>query len=170
MSLWKDIKGYEGFYQINEYGDIRSIDHIRKNGKNGKYVQKGKNLKWRVNTSGYKVLRLSKNGKVRNEFVHVLVAKTFIPNPYNLPQVNHKDENKLNSNVSNLEWCTNKYNQIYSLGKKVRRKDNGKIYNSLSLVEEDNFSWILVQRCCKGKQKTHKGVEWEYVSLDSKSR
>lgn len=163
MGIWIDIVGYEGFYQINEEGTIKSLDHIRKNGKNGKYLQKGKILKWRINPSGYKVLRLSKNGKVRNEFVHVLVARTFLPNPNNLPQVNHKDENKLNCNVSNLEWCSNKYNQIYSFGKKVKRKDTNKIYNSLSSVEEDGFIWQLVRKCCIGKQKKHKGVEWEYV-------
>lgn len=168
--MWTDIKGYEGFYQINEEGVIKSLDHMRRNGINGKFIQKGKILKCRINPSGYKVLRLSKNGKVRNEFVHVLVARTLIPNPNNLLQVNHKDENKLNCNVNNLEWCSNKYNQIYSFGRKVRRKDTGKVYNSFSLVKEDGFTWQLVQKCCNGKQKKHKGVEWEYVTMGSQSK
>ena len=160
--MWKDVKGYEGFYIINEDGDIKSVDHIRKNGK-GQYMQKGKCLKWRINPSGYKVLRLSKNGKARNEFVHKLVALSFIENPNNYCEVNHIDENKLNSNVKNLEWCSRKHNQVHSLGKKVKRKDTNKIYYSLSEVEEDGFCWRLVSGCCRGINKTHKGIKWEYV-------
>lgn len=121
--MWKEVKGYENLYEVNENDIIRSIPHLRKNGVNGSYINKGRIMKQRINTSGYLVLRLSKNGVVKNEFVHVIVAKAFIPNPHNLPQVNHKDENKLNNNVDNLEWCYNKYNQIYSFGKPVLEID-----------------------------------------------
>ena len=112
-------------------------------------------MKQRISSSGYPVLRLSKNGVVKNEFVHVIVAKAFIPNPHNLPQVNHKDENKLNNNVDNLEWWDNKYNQIYSFGKTVLEIDeegNKKVYRSLSEFEELGIHYQYIQRSIKLKK------------------
>ena len=101
--MWKDVIGYEGLYKVNECGDIYSVPHLRKNGIKGSYVSSPRIMKQRINRSGYSIIRLSKKGNVKDEFVHVIVAKTFLPNPNNLPCVNHKDENKLNNNVSNLE-------------------------------------------------------------------
>lgn len=102
IEIWKDIPGYEGKYQVSNTGEIRSL-------KFGKI----KILKQYTDKCGYNVLTLSENGKRKNHFVHRLVAMTFIPNPNNLPQVNHKDENKANNCVDNLEWCSRKYNMNY---------------------------------------------------------
>lgn len=97
----RDIKGYEGKYAITEDGKIWS------------YVYK-KLLKPSLDRDGYEIVWLyDKNRKVKALKIHRLVAETYIPNPDYLPQVNHKDENKQNNNVSNLEWCTGKYNANY---------------------------------------------------------
>lgn len=102
IEIWRDIPGYEGKYQVSNTGEIRSL-------KFGKI----KILKQYTDKCGYNFLILSENGKRKNYFVHRSVAMTFIPNPNNLPQVNHKDENKANNCVDNLEWCSRKYNMNY---------------------------------------------------------
>lgn len=107
MDLWKDIPGFEGLYQANVNGEIRSLDHIRKNGTN-KYEQKGKMLKVNKNPNGYLQIRLSKNGKAKTYRVNRLIALTFIENPLNKETVNHKNGNKLDNRVENLEWATRK--------------------------------------------------------------
>lgn len=111
--IFKDIKGYEGLYQISNFGNVKSLerDKIYPNGK----IQPKKEqfLKPFINGGGYPTVRLCKKSKVKNYTVHRLVATAFIPNPDNLPCVNHKDENKQNNNVENLEWCSVAYNNNY---------------------------------------------------------
>lgn len=113
MEIWKDIKGYENLYQISNIGRVKSLNKIVtcKNGK--KFKVKGKILKLTNHKRGYKTIMLHKDGKVKLWLVHRLVGLTFIPNPNNYPQINHKDENKINNCVENLEWCTNSYNAHY---------------------------------------------------------
>lgn len=101
MEIWKDIAGYEGLYQISNYGNIRN--------------SKGRLLKYYENHKGYYKVGLNKNGKNSKFRVHRLVAQMFIPNPHEYPQVNHIDGNKQNNNVTNLEWCTNTENQIHAV-------------------------------------------------------
>lgn len=166
--MWKDVIGYEGLYKVNECGDIYSVPHLRKNGIKGSYVSSPRIMKQRINRSGYSIIRLSKKGNVKDEFVHVIVAKTFLPNPNNLPCVNHKDENKLNNNVSNLEWCDNKYNQIYSFGKPVLENDkygNKKVYRSLSEFEEYGIHYQYIQNAIK-KHAEYKGKSYSFISLN----
>jgi hypothetical protein len=112
--IWKDIEGYEGLYQISNLGNVKVLDRIVNSAiKNNKIVKRvGKMLK-QYNKQGYMQVTLT-NNNVRKYFkVHRLVALTFIPNPNNFPQVNHRDENPLNNCVDNLEWCTAKYNCNY---------------------------------------------------------
>lgn len=166
--MWVDVVGYEGLYKINEYGEIVSIPHIRKNGVNGSYLNKGRIRKQIINPSGYPTLRLSKNGITKTEFVHVLVAKSFIENPFNLPYVNHKDENKLNSHVSNLEWCDSKYNQVYSFGKPVLEIDkdgNKKVYRSLSEFEQFGIHYQYIQNAIK-HNKEYKDKKYSFITVD----
>lgn len=100
--IWKDIKGYEGLYQVSDKGRVWS-------------VRKQKIIKASENSCGYmKITLIAKNGKKKEERIHRLVAIAFIPNPNNYPQVNHKDEDKTNNCVENLEWCTARYNTLYS--------------------------------------------------------
>ena len=100
--IWKDIQGYEGMYQVSSHGRVRSFKWNR-----------CKILKTRKDKKGYIVVTLTKHSKNYVPKVHRLVAIAFIPNPNNLPQVNHKDEDKSNNNIDNLEWCTNEYNRNY---------------------------------------------------------
>ena len=101
--IWKDIKGYEGIYQVSNIGKIISLP------RNGTILKK-KKLKNILNNRGYLCVNLSKNNIQKKNAIHRLVAETFIPNPDNLSQVNHKDGNKQNNCVENLEWCTCKEN------------------------------------------------------------
>ena len=110
--VWKDIKGYEGLYQISNYGNVRSLDKIIVD-KYKKYLMKGKQLKLNIRNTYY-VINLVKNKKRKSFQVHRLVAEAFLSNPNNYKIVNHKDENPLNNNVDNLEWCTQKHNVNHS--------------------------------------------------------
>ena len=122
--VWKDVFEYVGLYQVSNYGRVRSVDRLVVHGNHLKLV-KGRILKMRLAGRGYYVVQLSKNGNVSPFNVHRLVGKTFLENPNNLPQINHKDECKTNNFVwvnpdgsvdeskSNLEWCTHNYNLNY---------------------------------------------------------
>ena len=115
--VWKDIPGYEGLYQASNLGKIRSLDKLTKGGNQYgcQFITKkrGRILKEYFNKSGYKQVTLVVNNKAKRFILHRLVAKTFIPNPNNLPQINHKDEDKTNNCAKNLEWCTCSYNINY---------------------------------------------------------
>ena len=111
--IWKEITGYEGLYQVSNLGNVRRIGHLETN-KNGiQRTLKDKNLKPKVDGKGYVHVILFNHNKRKTIRIHRLVAEMFIPNPNNYPQVNHKDEDKQNNKVDNLEWCTNKYNSNY---------------------------------------------------------
>lgn len=143
--IWKDIKNYEGYYQVSNLGRIRSIDRYIKqyNGYNySTRIYKGKILKKEIGTRGYYKVVLQKRRKAKTYNVHRLVAETFIPNPKNLPQVNHKDENKLNNIVDNLEWCTSKYNINFG-------ERNAKVANKLRGVPKSEIHKKFIY--CKKK-------------------
>lgn len=110
---WKPISGYEGLYEVSDTGMVRSrkSDHYRL-------------LKQKYNRfTGYYAVDLRKDGKCKTCSVHRLVAMAFLPNPDGLPYVNHKDEDKTNNSVENLEWCTSEYNNLYSSYKRRKRVD-----------------------------------------------
>lgn len=118
--IWKDIEGYEGFYQISNWGRVKSLK--RKGNSKERILTASNN-----NTKKYWRVQLSKNDKIKHFAVHRLVALAFIPNPQNLSQVNHKDENKDNNNASNLEWVTAKQNTNYGTrNKRASKKMKGK--------------------------------------------
>ena len=158
--IWKDKKDYEGHYQVSNFGRVKSI-------KFGKEII----MNLIPNSSGYLLVNLCKDGKVKKFTVHRLVAEAFIDNPYNLPQVNHRDENKLNNNVDNLEWCTNEYNINYGTrterySKPVLQYDlNGnfiKEWKSVAECGRNGYNQSHVGDCCRGERKTHKGFIWRY--------
>lgn len=121
--VWNDIKGFEGYYQVSNLGRVRSLDRYVKHSSGGKQLVKGKVLiQYERGKTGYMCVRLSKNNEITNYNVHRLVAEAFIPNPLNLPCVNHKDEDKTNNHVDNLEWCTYQYNNTYGTAIERRAK------------------------------------------------
>ena len=107
--VWKDIAGYEGKYQVSNLGRVRSLQYH-----NTKGIVRIGYLKPATDGCGYLRCTLSKNNKLTTFKVHRLVASAFIDNPNNLPQVNHKDGDKQNNNVDNLEWCNNSQNQLHA--------------------------------------------------------
>lgn len=115
--IWKDIKDFEGIYQISNLGRIKRLaKRIYNEGLIGKkyFDSKERILKPSTISKGYKGITLTKDKKRYSKKVHRLVAETFIPNPENKPQVNHIDCNKENNRIDNLEWCTNSENQIHA--------------------------------------------------------
>jgi hypothetical protein len=133
--VWKDIEGYEGLYQVSNLGKVKSIDRYIKqyNGYNYSIrIYRGKILKSNIGNRGYLKVVLHKQRKAKTYNVHRLVAETFILNPNNYSQVNHKDENKLNNCVDNLEWCTSKYNINFG-------QRNTKVANKLKGVHKSEI-------------------------------
>lgn len=153
---WKDIPGYEGVYEISNLGRVR---------RNGKILKPLKD-------SGYLRAHLSKNGIAKKVLIHRLVAFAFIPNPNNYPEINHKDEDKTNNTVENLEWCSREYNINYGtrnervskpvlqydrLGNFIREWPSG-----LKAEEELGINNGNISSCCSGKVKTAGGFVWRF--------
>jgi len=109
---WRDIEGYEGIYQVSSYGNVRSLDRSIDNANGILCHYKGKTIYQSIVGAGYKQVSLYLGSKYRKKYVHQLVAKAFLPNPRNLYEINHKDHNKENNCVTNLEWCTHLENII----------------------------------------------------------
>ena len=185
QEVWKDIKGYEGLYQISNYGIIRSLDRLRNNGISGKYIQKGRIMEPFI-TRGYYQVVLRKDGKYKHHNVHRLVAINFIDNKENKPQVNHINGNKLDNTVENLEWCTQSENQIHAYkkglqkpiyGKKNRLSKSIKQYNlkgkfikeyesSMQAEKETGIYHSNITRCCKNFYKTAGGYKWRFSFME----
>ena len=169
--VWKDISGFEGIYQVSNLGRVRSLDRkVWNNKRKSFYSRKGKVLK-PIATGGYHCVILRKSGEYTHKRVHRLVADAFIPNPKELEYVNHKDENKRNNSLENLEWCTPKYNIYYGKNSKVRpviatNKFTGEktIYPSMmEAARVGGFNQSSISAACKGKIKTHGKHYWDYL-------
>ena len=121
--IWRPVKGYEGFYEVSNCGKVRSVSHEVKSRYKTR-ITTGKLLKQIEDKDGYYKVSLSKNNIRRSKFVHRLVAEAFLENPNMFPVINHKDENKKNNKVENLEFCTVAYNTAYnnSLLKRAKKR------------------------------------------------
>ena len=115
--IWKPVKGYDGLYEVSNLGNVRSVDRYVMHGK-GYRLLKGKPMKPQPNSRGYLRTTLYKNGQGKYYFIHRLAANAFIPNPKNLPCIDHIDRNYLNNSVDNLRWCTQKENMNNPLTRK----------------------------------------------------
>lgn len=154
--IWKNIEGfgiYNEFYQISNLGRVKSLDKYVSNGNRLRLI-KGRILK--IGYAGqYPSVQLSHKQKIKNIPIHKLVAKTFIPNPNNLPCINHKDCNPENNNVENLEWCTYKYNNEYNnrIQKAVSTRFKNGTYN---ISEETRQKMIISHLGYKPSLETRK--------------
>lgn len=161
MEIWKDIPGYEGIYQVSTSGRVKSLK-----------FGKERILKPIRNNCGYLQVELCKNGECKRFYVHRLVAQVFLPNPNNLPEVNHIDEDKINNRVENLEFCDRIYNINYGTrtdkySKPVLQfnKDGTFIREWKSVKDvERNLGYIHqnISYCCVGRYKTAYGYVWKY--------
>lgn len=189
QEVWKDIKGYEGYYQVSNYGRVKSLFRIIP-GRWGAMTVQERIIKESPNSWGYSQVGLNKLGKTRPARVHRLVAEAFLENPDNLPEVNHIDENKANNHVNNLEWCSTSDNHLHGTMPKQRRanalKNNGlteanehrkrsvksicvntgkeKVYEYMGLARKEGFNVGCISNVCSGRVKTHKGYYWEYIN------
>ena len=182
METWKDVRGYEGLYQVSDLGRIRSLGRVV-NSKNGSYGKKRERiLTQEVTVFGYCRVRLfDAEGKAKHYAVHRLVAQEFIGNPEGL-EINHKNEIKTDNRVENLEICTSKYNCNYGTRNKrlsemntekkdlwckgVVQKDlNGNViarYESrLDAERKTGICNRHISQCCNGRRKTVGGYIWE---------
>ena len=112
--IWKDIQGYEGFYQISNLGTVKSLERVVDKGNGILQHRKERIMNKRESVDGYYIAKLNVNKKSTSIAVHILVARHFIDNPNNYPEVNHKDCNRKNNQVDNLEWCTHQQNVEHS--------------------------------------------------------
>lgn len=179
MEEWKDVVGYEGLYEVSNLGNVRSLN----------WRNKGitKNLVLNKHNRGYMQVSIGKRGETKTYVVHRLVALAFLDNPNGFTQVNHKDEDKTNNNVENLEWCTASYNVRYSMKHHPQRphfRKNGIVYknskfadktvlqmtlNGMPLREWENVQTIFretgmsassILQCCKGTRHKAYGFKW----------
>lgn len=181
--IWKPIKGYEGIYDVSSYGRVRSsertAERLDRYGNISKYEVKGQIISQWKRKDGYMSVTLRSMKIQRTFLVHRLVIETFVPNPDNLQWVNHKDENKSNNNVENLEWCTASYNCTYNnlhmkknmpFKKRVRQMTfDGEViaeYESAAEAARQNgFSKGGVSSSCNGEKgfDNYHGYNWEYI-------
>ena len=183
--IWCVIQDYPN-YMVSSIGRVKSVDRFRKNKSNSVAFQKGKVIKPFLADNGYLRITLQKDGKPKKFPVHRLVAEAFVPNPYNLPQVNHKNEIKTDNRVENLEWCNAKYNCNYGTGikrrveKQTNREDQSKCVRQYSLDGEFIKEWPSlaeierqlgfakpnISACCKNKYgaQTRYGYIWRFAA------
>jgi hypothetical protein len=114
LEVWKDVVGYKGFYQVSNFGNVKSLDREVSPKNRVPYWRKGKICKQSKSNLGYMTVGFTVNNVKVNKYVHRLVAEAFITNINNYPQVNHIDCNKTNNRMYNLEWCTNSENHIHA--------------------------------------------------------
>lgn len=173
--IWKDIVGYEGLYQISNLGNVKSLDYRR--------TGKERILKPVTDSVGYLHVVLCKNRKLKTFNIHRLVANAFLENPDHKSDVNHKDEDKTNNCVDNLEWMTRKENINYGThNERVSRSiinhkaisklvlqftKNGefvKEWPSMHQIERElGFYNCNISQCCNGKRKTAHGYVWKFA-------
>ena len=179
MEIWKDVAGYEGYYQVSNKGHVRSVERVVPFGKQARTAPAKERIK-RMDKRGYLTVTLSKGNSLKNAKVHRLVAEAFIPNPCNFPEVNHKDENKQNNSVDNLEWCVHIYNAVYGTKLERQRKNRSgpiiqcdadgeclKEYESAKHAEfEINGKFTgNISKCLNGKIKTAFGYIWKFKEV-----
>jgi hypothetical protein len=169
--LWKTVIGFEGLYEVSNTGMVRSVENIIYNSGIKKMCKiGGRILKPNLCKNGYFYVNLYKDKKMYHKTVHTIVATSFISNPKKLPCINHKDGNKKNNNVENLEYCTYSYNTKHSWEhglsiptgcKKVLDKTTGIIYSSIEeAARKTNKLAHVISRACHYSKKSR----WAFIN------
>ncbi len=178
--IWKPVVGFEGAYEVSNLGNVRSIDRIRNAAYGASAKIRGRMMAIRKNTNNdYLLVRLVKDGRTHHCLIHRLVAMAFLPNPLNLPEVNHRDEDKQNNTCTNLEWCSRKYNINYGTARERTTKKRsfeviqysligGEIKRYTSAREAARAigkSQAPISKCCVGSHgyRTAYGYVWRYA-------
>jgi hypothetical protein len=176
---WKQIRNYENYYAVSNCGRVLSLGRYRKARDGGKTWVSPRILKEKTTRLGYKQVVLFRDNTLKYYSIHRLVALAFIPNPFDLPQIDHIDGNKANNNVNNLRWCTAKENMQNPITKQVVKNThfghapipvvslNGntivKKYSSATDATKDGFKRASICSVCAGRRKTHYGLKWMYL-------
>lgn len=160
--IWRSIKDYEGLYEVSNWGRVRNC-------RNGSVLRPGKYRR------GYLYVILYKDGVMKHWSIHRLVGMTFPDlvgwtekakgKPFEELEINHKDQNKENNRVENLEWCDSPYNNRYSKSKTVYMYLNGKLcglWPSTMECGRHGYHQSTIAACCRGEQTKHKGFGWSY--------
>lgn len=176
--IWKDVGGYEDYYQVSNIGRVRSVDRVIDSGQCWLCKRNGKILKTTLTGvyRNYPSIQLQKDGEKKNHKIHRLVAAAFIPNPENKPEVNHINGNTKDNRVGNLEWCTPKENVNHAFENGLYPERRGKespntrwVYHvylndehvtdlcGTTSIEEFGLMPVKVAMCCRGLRKKHKG-------------
>jgi hypothetical protein len=162
IEVWKDIKGYEGLYQISNLGNVKSIYRYKKK------------LKPYKNKNGYYYVNLYKNNQLKHLYIHRLVAENFISNFEKKSFVNHKNGIKTDNRVFNLEWCTRSENELHKHNilekqvKKVKCLETNNIYISIAdASRKTNIGKGNIWSCCNGRRQTAGGYTWRYINEKS---
>ena len=184
VEIWRPVKGYEGYYEVSDLARVRSLDRVVKIVARGTEYERrtrGQIIMPIKTKNGYLRVGLKRNNKCFNASVHRLVAEAFVPNPDNLPEVNHKDECKTNNLPSNLEWCDRSYNCQYGQRADKYRAKVSKPFEQLTLdgvrvrtfrclpdIVEAGFKMSQMRNIHnvlnkKGKNKTAYGYQWRYI-------
>ena len=169
---WRPVDGYSGMYEVSNLGNVRSVTRVVGNGR----LIKGQQIR-QFERAGYLSARLSKNHHGKFYLVHRIVARAFVPNPHNLPIINHKDENKLNNRADNLEWCTHSYNIQYGgCIEKIARSNGSSVVQILkngervlwnSMKEAERRTGVRhqdISRACRGIRESAGGFIWKYAN------
>ena len=171
IKKWNDIPEYEGIYQVSNFGEVKNVKH-------------GRILRQCRHRLGYMSVMLYKSGTPKRMMIHRLVALAFLENPDGLEFVNHKDENKANNHVDNLEWCSREYNAQYGTsGQRIANKRRTSQTNhSRKVIQQDEFGNVLkvwnsiadasrntktartsIFECCNGIHRTSNGFKWAHA-------
>lgn len=170
MEEWKEVYGFDYLFEISNLGRVRTKYY----GKLG-YKPEYRFIEPLDNGRGYLRLNVRSNCKQKTVYIHRLVANAFIPNPKGYPEINHKDENKKNNNVDNLEWCSRVYNSNYgTIKERIGKKHSLKVicvelnivYNSVrEAAEAFDVCITAVSNCLNGRSKSCAGYTWRYADV-----
>ena len=176
VEVWRPVRDFEGLYEVSNLARVRSVSRWVQAGTT-KRLAKSTILKSHPLPSGYLTVTLKDKGRTATVTIHRLVAEAFVPNPNNLQDVNHKDEEKTNNLPSNLEWCDRKYNINYGTGKYRKTENYRKPIEQLTLdgkhvayfesarqaARVTDYKQSRLWEALSGKRKTAYGYQWRYV-------